>query len=52
MQLGARHALHVVGRQLAGTLGFECFGIFIGARQEQLVAHADLVEQLPAARAL
>jgi len=66
VELERRHALHVAGGRLAGTHGFERFGVFdevishlpdgvVSARglgQQQCMAHADLAEQLAAARAL
>ena len=52
MQLRACHSLHIVGRQFAVLLRLERLGILVVTRQQQLVAHADLVEQLAAARAL
>ncbi|MET3244795.1 hypothetical protein ABIE53_001540 [Burkholderia sp. OAS925] len=46
------HALHIVARTLTWQFGFERFGIFVGARQQQLEAHADLLQQLLTARTL
>jgi hypothetical protein len=51
-EFGLGHTLHVVGRPLAAASGFECFGVFFRAGQQQFVACADQIEQLPAARAL
>ena len=47
-----RHPLDVVDRQFARAFGFERFGIFIGAGQQQFVANADLFEQLSSPRTL
>ncbi len=49
---GHAHAQHVIVRALAGQLGFERLGVFIGTRQQQFVAHAELLQQLLAARTL
>jgi hypothetical protein len=62
VELERRHALHVAGGRLAGAHGFERFGVFgevfdrifcaRGFGQQQFMAHADLGQQLAAARAL
>ena len=51
-QLGARHALDVVRRQLAVARRLERLDVLVGAGEQQLVADADLLEQLAPARAL
>jgi hypothetical protein len=50
--LGLAHPHDVVVRPLAGQLGFERLGVFIGTRQQQLVAYAELLQQFLTARAL
>ena len=51
-QLGARHALDVGLGRLAGARRLERFDVLVGVGEQQLVANADLVEQLAPARAL
>ena len=51
-QLGPRHALDVGGGKLARLLRLECLDVLVGAGEQQLVTHADLLEQLAPARAL
>ena len=52
-ELGARHALDVGAPAARPPLGLERFGVFVGVGHEQhLVTHADLRQQLAAARAL
>ena len=51
-QLGARHALDIGRGRLAGARRFERFDVLVGVGEQQLVANADLVEQLAPARAL
>src|SRR5205085_9783462 len=52
LELGPGDALHIAARRLAGALVLQGFGILAGSGQKQAVRHADLVEQLAAARAL
>ena len=52
LQLGQRDAPHVVGRQLAAALGLQRLGVLAVGRAAAAGAHAELVEQLAAARAL
>jgi GMP synthase-like glutamine amidotransferase len=53
IELGLRHAPHIGQRQLTLAFGLERFGVFFGRiGQKQFMAHADLLEQLPAAWAL
>src|SRR5438552_2191582 len=52
LELGPSDALHIAARRLAGALVLQGFGILAGIGQQQAVRHADLVEQLAAARAL
>ena len=51
-QLGARDALDVGLGRFAGARRFERLDVLVGVGQQQLVAHADLREQLAPARAL
>src|SRR5690606_3048310 len=50
--LGERHALDVPGRRFARAQRLERLGVLVVAGQQQLEAHADLAQQLLAARAL
>ena len=52
LQLQPRHALHVAIGRLAGQHGFQRFGVFARFGQQQFVMHADLLQQLAAARTL
>ena len=52
VELGARDPLHVGLGAFAGQHGFERFGVLAVIGQQQLEAHAELLQQLPAARAL
>ncbi|MCY1208082.1 hypothetical protein D9M72_196980 [compost metagenome] len=52
IELEGGHALHVRGGRLVRQQGFERLGVFVGTGQQQFVAHAELAEQLGAARAL
>lgn len=47
-----RHAAHIGLGRFAGAFGLQRFGVFVGARQEQLEAYAELAQQFLAAWAL
>src|SRR6201999_1987942 len=52
VELELRDALAVDRRRLAGDVRLQRLGVLVGRGKQQLVAHAELVEQLAAARAL
>jgi hypothetical protein len=51
-ELRARDPLDIVQRRLASAFCFKRFDVFVGTGQQQLMADADLVEQLAPARTL
>ena len=56
VQLECRHPLHIGSRRFLAVHGLNGFGVFaqvaIGVGHQQLVGHAELLQQLAAARAL
>ena len=52
VELERRHTGHIPRRGLTATDGFQGFGIFSGVGQQEFMGHADLRQQLAAARAL
>uniref|UniRef100_A0A7S4D5R6 Uncharacterized protein n=1 Tax=Heterosigma akashiwo TaxID=2829 RepID=A0A7S4D5R6_HETAK len=52
VELGRRHACAVGLGRLAGLHGLQALGVLVGARQQQLMPHTDLIQQLAAAWAL
>ena len=52
LQFESSHALHIRTGRFTGQDDFQALGIFMRLRQQQLMRHAHLIEQLTPPRAL